>query len=166
MQTALAEGPLSVSDLRRRLPSYGQTLFEPLVQEHIAKGKLHRHPRCGRFGERVGLKAADPRDYLRSEFSAMFIRLEHLGFGRGELLEGGMDLLDALKKEEWAPTADADVPAEDQAAAVPSEGQPETPAAADPVETPFSAVEPAGSDRPSLMAAETEALVGAGEPSS
>src|SRR5262249_5739371 len=65
-------------------------------------GRLHRHPRTGRGGERFGVRPPDPKDYLREEFVAVFRRLEQLGFTQAQLQAGALEL---LHEEEWATAA-------------------------------------------------------------
>jgi hypothetical protein len=98
IQGTLAEGSLGTSELRRKLPAYAQGLFETVLQEQIAQGKVFRHPKLGRV-ERVGIRPADPKEYLRPELTAVFKKLEPLGFQWAQLREGALEL---LHEEEWA----------------------------------------------------------------
>jgi hypothetical protein len=100
LRAALEAGPLSSSELRRRLPVYAQERAETVLVEEIAKGAMHRHPRSGRVGERFGLQPADAKDYLRSELSAVFERLQVLGFSQAQVRAGALEL---LHDDEWTP---------------------------------------------------------------
>jgi hypothetical protein len=104
LRSTLAESPLAWSELRRRLPAYVLGQAEPLVQEVLqellAQGQLHRHPRLGSRGkERFGVAPPQARDYLRDELAALFRRLEQLGFNQAQLRAGALEL---LHEEEWA----------------------------------------------------------------
>jgi hypothetical protein len=102
IQTALAEGPLGWSELRRKLPAYAQEKAEDIIKEQLNQQRLHTHPRSGSRGsERVGLRPAEARDYLGDELGVVFGRLERLGFTRDQIRQGALDL---LRDEEWAPT--------------------------------------------------------------
>jgi hypothetical protein len=102
IQTALAEGPLGWSELRRKLPAYAQEKAETTVKEQLSQQRLHTHPRSGSRGsERIGLRPAEARDYLGDELATVFARLEGLGFSRDQIRQGALDL---LRDEEWAPT--------------------------------------------------------------
>jgi hypothetical protein len=101
------EGPLAWSELRRKLPAYARDKAEGILREQVEQGRLYRHPRIGRGGERFGVQPADPKDYLQSELAGVFQRLEGLGFGRAQLREAALEL---LHDEEWAPTAPSPSP--------------------------------------------------------
>lgn len=121
LRQTLAEGPLAWSELRRKLPAYALERAEMVFQEEVAHGRLHRHPRTGRGGDRFGLERPDPRDYLSTELSDLFGRLEQLGFTRQQLRTGALEL---LHDEEWgseAPKAEAAVAAPTPAAATASQ---------------------------------------------
>jgi hypothetical protein len=100
LQAALDESPLSGSDLRRRLPGYAHEKAQTVLEEQIAQGAIHRHPRFGRTGERFGLRPADPKEYLRSDLAGVFQCLEKPGFTEVQLREGALEL---LHDEEWSP---------------------------------------------------------------
>ncbi|HEV3119371.1 MAG TPA: hypothetical protein VGY58_20110 [Gemmataceae bacterium] len=98
---ALGEGPLGASELRRKLPVYAVAHAEAVLQEQVSLGKIHRHPRLGKRGkERMGVRPADAKDYLRSELAALFRELAELGFTEAQLREGAIEL---LHEEEWSP---------------------------------------------------------------
>lgn len=99
LRTTLAESPLPWSELRRKLPSYTQTHAHEVLEREIAQGRLHRHPRIGRGGERFGIGPADPKDYLRLELVDLFRRLGELGFSQTQLRESALEL---LHDEEWS----------------------------------------------------------------
>jgi hypothetical protein len=101
LRETLAEAPLGWSDLRRKLPAYAQTPAEEALKELLQKGELFRHPRVGRSAERFGTRPADPRDYLRSELTDVFTRLETLGFSQEALRASALEL---LHDEEWSST--------------------------------------------------------------
>jgi hypothetical protein len=120
LREALREGPLGWSDLRRKLPAYAQPHAEAVLQELLPQGSVHRHPRTGRGGERFGLTAPDPRDYLRPELTDVFRRLAQLGFTHARLREAALEL---LHEEEWAsPPLERGAPKEGQPEPVPPEG--------------------------------------------
>jgi hypothetical protein len=100
LRAALDESPLSWSDLRRRLPVYAHEKAQTVLEEQVAQGGIHRHPRFGRAGERFGRRPADPKEYLRSELAGLFECLEKLGFSEGQLREAALEL---LHDEEWSP---------------------------------------------------------------
>jgi hypothetical protein len=133
LRTALADGPLPWSDLRRRLPAYTLGQAEPLVdavlQEQVAQGLLYRHPRTSSRGkERFGIEPPNARDYLRDELTALFRRMEPQGFTPAQLRAAALEL---LHEEEWAappgqaPTATPDSSSEPAAPAV--AGDPDQP---------------------------------------
>jgi hypothetical protein len=100
VQTTLAESPLPFSELRRKLPAYAQSLAESVVEQQLAAGRLHRHPRlAGRNSERLGVNPPDPKDYLRGELQGVFQRLSLMGFEQQKLREAAIEL---LHEEEWA----------------------------------------------------------------
>jgi hypothetical protein len=126
VREALQEGPLGGSELRRKLPQYAQEQATAIVQEMANQGKLYRHPRTGRGGERYGVRPPDPKDYLRDELKAAFNRLAQLGFTREQLRAGALEL---LHDEEWESAPDqqaaaAHVAEQPQAAPPPVEGPP------------------------------------------
>ena len=107
----LQEGPLPLSELRRKLPAYAVAQAETVLQDQLAQGKIHRHPRLGTRGkDRFGSAPPDPRDYLRTELIALFSRMEGLGFSQPQLRASALEL---LHEEEWAsPRPAASEPAE------------------------------------------------------
>jgi hypothetical protein len=102
LQEALAEGPLPLFELRRKLPAYARAHIETALEEQLTHQRLHRHPRLPgtRGGERFGLRPPDAREYLRQELPDVFLRLEGLGFTRAQLRAAALEL---LHEEEWAP---------------------------------------------------------------
>jgi hypothetical protein len=105
IREALQTGPLPPAELRRKLPAYAHAQIEPVLHEEIARGQLHRHPRLtGRGSERVGLTTPDPKEYLKPELSAVFARLEPLGFRQERLRAAALEL---LHDEEWSPAPPA-----------------------------------------------------------
>lgn len=134
LETTLQDGALNWSELRRKLPAYAQAQAEPILQEMLKLGRLHRHPRLNaRGGERFGARPADPKDYLRAEFVTVFNRLEGLGFTQAQLRESALEL---LHEEEWAspPAAADEQPATEatvsEAAVAQAETHPDAPDAA------------------------------------
>lgn len=126
LRAALEEKPLPWSDLRRKLPDYAKAQAESILDQQIAEGRLHQHPPLkSRTGPRFGARPADPREYLRGEFTTVFAKLSSLGFTHAELREGAIEL---LHEEEWAsppPAVESAVAsAETQPATEPSPEQP------------------------------------------
>lgn len=96
----LAEKPLGMSEIRRKLPDYAKTQAESILEEQVAKGTLFRHPPLNsRTGPRYGVQTPQAREYLRPELTKVFQRLEQLGFSQAQLREGAMEL---LNQEEWS----------------------------------------------------------------
>ena len=60
LRQLLEEEPLAWSDLKRKLPAYAvERGADTVLQEQLAQGKLHRHPKVGsRGGERYGVAQA------------------------------------------------------------------------------------------------------------
>jgi hypothetical protein len=102
IRSTLESGPLNTSELRRKLPAYAQGQADAVLEDMLAKNQLHQHPRLGgRTGERIGVRPADPKDYLQPELSAVFTRLQPLGFRVDQLRAAALEI---LHNEEWAPT--------------------------------------------------------------
>ncbi len=100
LQQALEETPLALSELRRKLPDYAKTQAEAVLEEQVTRALLHRHPPAtSRGGQRFGVRPPEAREYLRGELTAVFARLEKLGFTQDQLREGAMGV---LQEEEWA----------------------------------------------------------------
>jgi hypothetical protein len=115
VRSALEAGPLAWSELRRKLPAYVQDKAQPVLDEQIGQGLLHRHPRAGgRGGDRFGVRPPDPRDYLRQELPDLFARLASLGFTRPQIRAAALEL---LHEEEW----DVEPAPEPESSAEPSE---------------------------------------------
>jgi hypothetical protein len=107
LRTALSDGPLAWSELRRKLPVYAQNpKAESLLEEQVEQGLLHRHPPLtSRGGPRYGLTPPDPRNYLRIELANLFQRMtERFGFSPTQLRAAAFEL---LREEEWGPTPTA-----------------------------------------------------------
>ncbi len=103
LRQALQEGPLALSELRRKLPAYARTHAESALTEQVAQGLLHRHPRAGGRGhDRIGLQPADPKEYLRPELARVFRNLERFGFDQSRIRAGALEL---LHDEEWSPAS-------------------------------------------------------------
>jgi hypothetical protein len=137
LRTAIEERALTLSDLRRKLPDYAKTQIEAVLEEEVAKGSVFRHPPLSsRSGPRYGMRKADPKDYLRQELSAVFLRLQPLGFSQEELREGALEL---LHDEEWAP-------GQEQPEATSTAEQPEGSQA--PSQEPAASLPPAEAERP------------------
>jgi hypothetical protein len=100
----LAEGPLPLSELRRKLPAYAQTQAETVLNEQLTQGKVYRHPRLpgSRGGDLFGARPPDAKDYLRRELPGTFRRLLGLGFTASQLRSAALEL---LHDEEWASTS-------------------------------------------------------------
>jgi len=99
LHQALEQGALPWSELRRKLPAYAHPQAEEVLQQQLAQGTLYRYPRAGRGGERFGVRPPDPKDFLRTELSGVFERLEKLGFNQAALREAAIEL---LHDEEWS----------------------------------------------------------------
>jgi hypothetical protein len=122
IHVALQDGPLTLSQLRRKLPDYARHLTEEVLRDQLEQGKLHRHPpAASRAGELYGLEAPDPRAPLRQELAKLFDRLQkQLGFSRAQLRAAALEV---LHDEEWAAPV-ATPPAEEPTATAPApEGQ-------------------------------------------
>jgi hypothetical protein len=100
IRATLEEGPLTWSQLRRKLPDYARSKAQEILKDQVDQGLLYQHPRAGsRSGERFGLHAPDPREPLRQEFVRLFDRLQRdYGFTRARLREAALEL---LHEEEW-----------------------------------------------------------------
>jgi hypothetical protein len=104
LRGALDEKPLTLSELRRKLPDYARHQADTVLEEEVARGRLFRHPALSsRTGPRFGVRRPDPKDYLLTELTAAFNRLEQLGFNKNDLRESALEL---LHEEEWASTQD------------------------------------------------------------
>jgi hypothetical protein len=104
LRSLLEERPLPWSEIRRKLPDYAKTLAEPVLENQVARGILYRHPPINsRTGPRFGIRPPDPKEYLRSELSRVFERLEQLGFTVPQIRAGAIEL---LHEEEWSPSRD------------------------------------------------------------
>jgi hypothetical protein len=104
LRTTLHEKPLSLSELRRKLPDYAKTDAETILDQEVSQGRLHRHPpQSSRSGPRFGARRPDPKDYLDVELSGVFKRLHPLGFKQEELRAAALEL---LHDEEWAPATE------------------------------------------------------------
>lgn len=83
LRGVLERGPLSWSELRRRLPDYAKLQAEGVLQEELARGRLFLHPPLSpRLGPRYGLQPACPLPYARQELDGLFRRLGELGFSK------------------------------------------------------------------------------------
>jgi hypothetical protein len=100
LRVTLAEEPLGLPELRRKMPDYAKTLTESVLNDQVAQGRLFQHPPATkRTGPRYGAARPDPKEYLRQELTQAFQRLEQLGFTQAQLREGALEL---LHEEEWA----------------------------------------------------------------
>jgi hypothetical protein len=100
VRSALADGPLTSSQLLRKLPEYATPRAEEVLLAQLAAGALHRHPAVGpRGGERYGLGPPDPRGPLRAELARLFERLgARLGFSEAQLRAAALEV---LRDDEW-----------------------------------------------------------------
>jgi hypothetical protein len=102
IRATLEEGPLALSELRRKLPEYALPNAEAVLADQVRQGLLYRHPPTSkRSGDRFGVQPPDPRTPMREELGKLFTRLEGLGFARAQLRSAAIEL---LHEEEWAPT--------------------------------------------------------------
>ncbi len=93
LRGALEEAPLGLTELRRKLPAYAVPHAEEVLQEQLSQGLLFRLPKiAGRGKERLSVKSADPKEYLRSELMTLFSQLEQLGFSQAQLRAGALEL--------------------------------------------------------------------------
>ena len=103
LHEAIKEGPMSWTDLRKKLPKYLRHLAESALNEELAKGTIHRHPPAtSRRGPRYAHQPADVRCYASKELHEMLARLEQCGFARADARDSLMQL---LQEEEWAESA-------------------------------------------------------------
>jgi hypothetical protein len=128
---ALAPGPITLSQLRRKLPDYARHLAEDVVRDQVEQGKLHRHPAAAsRAGELFAVEPPDPRAPLRQELTKMFDRLQkQLGFSRAQLRAASLEL---LHDEEWATPPASPPPAEAASSPAPEVSTAKEPPAAAP----------------------------------
>lgn len=173
LQATLQEQPLAWAEIKRKIPDYARTLAESVLEEQVAKGLLHRYPSTSkRGGPRFSAQPPCPKDFLRTELTGVFHRLEQLGFTLTQLRESALEL---LHEEEWssseemtptttsasmAPPAMETTPATETAAAlpanigytVPSEGEMPVPepmtASNEPVQAPVAMSEGQASTAP------------------
>lgn len=108
LREALAVGPMSWTDLRKKFPKYLRHLAESVLNEELAKGAIHRHPPASpRMGPRYALLPPEVREYVSRELNGVLVRLGESGFARHEVCEAIMQL---LQENEWAESpADANV---------------------------------------------------------
>lgn len=99
LHAALRSGPLSWSDLRKRLPKYVRHLADSVLSEELAREKIFRHPPASqRMGPRYALRPAELRRYLSRELQELLSRFELHGFSPRETRE---TILELLREEEW-----------------------------------------------------------------
>jgi hypothetical protein len=141
----LEEEPLAWAQLRRKLPSYAQDKALEVLDDLVAQGLIHKHPRAAaRSGERYGVRPPDAREYLRRELPALFERLEReLGFSQSQLRGAALEL---LHEEEWASTPSVPAPPPTQ----------HTPAPPAPAPTPAPAVPAPAEEAPPAAPARVE----------
>ncbi|HXG11431.1 MAG TPA: hypothetical protein VNK04_16875 [Gemmataceae bacterium] len=146
LRSVLEAGPLPWSQIRRRLPAYALAQAESVLQEQVAQGMIYRHPRGeGRGGDLFGLQPPDPKEYLSRELSAVFHRLEQLGFSRSQVRAAALEL---LHDEEWAPAPPAQRPRSQAEAAAPAAAPAVEEQPAPPVQP--QAAEPGGAPTPNV----------------
>ena len=110
IRAAVEVEPLALPELRRKLPDYAKNLAEPVVNDELAQGRLHRHPPASkRTGPRFGVGRPEPREYLRHELTQVFHRLEQLGFTQSQLRHSALEL---LHEEEWSSPPASSAPLE------------------------------------------------------
>lgn len=104
LRRILRDGPMTRTELRRRLPAYARILADNVLDAWLVKGRVYEHPSSSRrAGPRLALYPADPRPHLRLELDALFGRLEHLGFTRPQLRDAALTILQA---EDWSHAED------------------------------------------------------------
>lgn len=103
VQEGLQDGPLPLSELRRKVPEYALAQLDAVLQEQLTQGRLHRHPKLtARGGERFGVRTPEAKDYAGQELAAAFVRLKELGFSETQVRTG---MLDLLHDQEWGPAS-------------------------------------------------------------
>ncbi|MFO0965820.1 MAG: hypothetical protein U0793_09590 [Gemmataceae bacterium] len=86
VRAALLAGPLTWSELRRRLPDYAKIFGDAALKDEIALGRVFRHPPTGpRQGVRYALCPPAAEPYVRQELSGLFRRLATLGFAEDKV---------------------------------------------------------------------------------
>jgi hypothetical protein len=100
VRASLQEGPLSLSQLRRKLPDYARGKLDDVLKDQLDQGLLYQLPKgASRTGPTLSLQPPDPRDPLRQELPRLFQRLQaQLGFTPAQLREAALEL---LHEEEW-----------------------------------------------------------------
>lgn len=123
LRSALQEGPLPWSQLRRKLPVYALAQSQAVLDDQLTQGRIYRHPRSeGRGSERLGLQPPDAKEYLEQELSLVFQKLEQLGFAQSQIRVAALEL---LHNEEWAPAPPAPrTPPQAEASELPGEPAP------------------------------------------
>lgn len=97
---ALEAGPMSWTEIRKKLPKYLRHLAESVLDEELAKGAIFRHPpTSSRNGPRYALQPADVRCYAGKELHDLLTRMHERGFARAEVCEALMQL---LQENEWS----------------------------------------------------------------
>src|SRR5207244_777302 len=125
LRVTLAEEPLGLPDLRRKMPDYAKTLTESVLNDQLAQGRLFQHPPASkRSGPRDGAGRPNPKERLRQELTQAFARLEQLGFTQAQLRAGALEL---LHEEEWAspPRPPGSAPPTSETAETASAGSPQ-----------------------------------------
>ena len=62
LRVTLAEEPLGLPELRRKMPDYAKTLTESVLNDQVAQGRLFQHPPATkRTGPRYGAGRPEPR---------------------------------------------------------------------------------------------------------
>jgi hypothetical protein len=84
VQQALAAGPLTEVEVKRRVPKAVQPLVKDALAGLVAEGVVQHHPKLGARMP-CGLGPPDPLDYLRPEIEAVFKRLVKRGFKEAAL---------------------------------------------------------------------------------
>lgn len=139
LKTVLAEKAMPLSELRRKLPDYAKDKAEEVLTEEVTQGNLHSHPPASvRSGPRFGVEPPSAKTYLKDELTALFARLEKLGFTQAQLRQGALEL---LHEEEWSPAPPLSTPD----LSIPEGGSPLMPA---PEPTLYAANEPTRSMDP------------------
>src|SRR5262249_13545488 len=112
LREILQDEPLTLSQVKRKLPDYARDKAEEVLRDQVAQGLLYQHPRpAGRGSELYGLQPPAPRQPLRPELAKLFGRPQkQLGFTREQLRQAALEL---LHDEEWGdePAAAAPAPA-------------------------------------------------------
>jgi hypothetical protein len=81
---ALAQGPLTEAEIKRRVPAAAKPLVKAALADLVDARRVWRHPKRA-SKSRCALTPPDPLDYLPDEIEAVFKKLAKLGFSQDAL---------------------------------------------------------------------------------